>query len=169
MRNIIADMFNKGVATAYSPDYAASLPQEYPLKSRFEHCPLPEMAPPAPPDVVVLILESWSAYQSALWGGLGNDWTPRLDALARENVWFSNLRCPGRVTTRVFSPLEISSSPSRVTGCRTRALTSSKGTITRTRRACRGVISARPRMTRCIGEPWTTIARRVTRAKGRWR
>lgn len=116
MRNIIADVFNKGVAAAYSADYVASLPPEDPLGPRFESCPLPEADQAAPPDVVVLILESWSAYQSALWGGLGNDWTPRLDALARENVWFSNLHAGGFSTneglmsllhgTQFFSPVK---------------------------------------------------------------
>ena len=36
-------------------------------------------------DLIVLILESWSPYQSALWGGM-NDWTPELDKIAQSSL-----------------------------------------------------------------------------------
>lgn len=36
-------------------------------------------------DLIVLILESWSAYQSKLWGG-NNDWTPELDKIAKASL-----------------------------------------------------------------------------------
>ena len=39
-------------------------------------------------DVIVLILESWSAYHSPLWGGY-RDWTPGLDLIAKEHTQFA--------------------------------------------------------------------------------
>jgi hypothetical protein len=45
-------------------------------------------------NVVVLILESWSSYQSPAFGG-HLDWTPELDALARENVRYTRLHAGG--------------------------------------------------------------------------
>jgi phosphoglycerol transferase MdoB-like AlkP superfamily enzyme len=36
-------------------------------------------------DLIVLILESWSAYHSGLWGGTKN-WTPELDAIAKQSL-----------------------------------------------------------------------------------
>lgn len=44
--------------------------------------------------VVVVLLESWSTYHSQRWLGV-NDWTPRLDALAGEGVWFEQLHAGG--------------------------------------------------------------------------
>jgi hypothetical protein len=45
-------------------------------------------------NIVVLILESWSPYHSQAWSGL-NDWTPRLDALARQGLRFRRLHAGG--------------------------------------------------------------------------
>jgi lipoteichoic acid synthase len=36
-------------------------------------------------NIVVLLVESWSAYHSAYWSGL-NDWTPKLDEIARNSL-----------------------------------------------------------------------------------
>ncbi len=48
-------------------------------------------------DVVVLILESWSPYQSERLTGL-NDWTPRLDGLLHEHASFDRMMASGYST-----------------------------------------------------------------------
>lgn len=48
-------------------------------------------------DLIVLILESWSPYQSALFSGI-NDWTPRLDAIAQQNTYYLNMHASGFTT-----------------------------------------------------------------------
>jgi hypothetical protein len=48
----------------------------------------------ARPNVVIVITESLSAYQSALLGG-PRDWLPRLDALARDNHYFTHFYANG--------------------------------------------------------------------------
>ncbi|WP_147307564.1 LTA synthase family protein [Wenzhouxiangella sediminis] len=58
---------------------------------------LPRSCESSPVDrrnVIVLILESWSSYQSPAFGG-HLDWTPELDALAMENVRYTNLHAGG--------------------------------------------------------------------------
>ncbi|HSH27602.1 MAG TPA: sulfatase-like hydrolase/transferase [Wenzhouxiangella sp.] len=45
-------------------------------------------------NVILLIVESWSSYQSRAFGG-HLDWTPKLDALARENVMYTRLHAGG--------------------------------------------------------------------------
>lgn len=49
------------------------------------------------PDVIILILESWSSYQSALFGGT-RDWTPNLDRIGRENTYFTSMHAAGFTT-----------------------------------------------------------------------
>ncbi|UHD14463.1 LTA synthase family protein [Thiocapsa bogorovii] len=44
--------------------------------------------------IVILILESWSTYHSAYWSGF-NDWTPRLDELAKTGLNFSRFHAGG--------------------------------------------------------------------------
>jgi lipoteichoic acid synthase len=48
-------------------------------------------------DVIIVITESLSAYQSALLGG-PRDWLPRLDKLARDNHFFTNFHANGFTT-----------------------------------------------------------------------
>lgn len=45
-------------------------------------------------NVIVLIIESWSSYQSQAFGG-HLDWTPELDALALENVRYTRMHAGG--------------------------------------------------------------------------
>lgn len=52
---------------------------------------------PRRPDIVLLTIESWSCYHSALFGG-ANDWTPGLDALAANGLAFTNF-CANGLTT----------------------------------------------------------------------
>lgn len=47
-----------------------------------------------PRHVVMLLLESWSMYHSRLYSGL-NDWTPRLDALARQGIQYTRMHAGG--------------------------------------------------------------------------
>lgn len=49
------------------------------------------------PDIILLLLESWSPYHSKLWSGL-NDWTPKLDNLALEGRYFTNNAAAGFTT-----------------------------------------------------------------------
>jgi len=48
-------------------------------------------------NIVLLILESWSPYQSKYWSGI-NDWTPKLDKLAKENTVLTQLHAGGYTT-----------------------------------------------------------------------
>ena len=70
-------------------------------------------------DVILLILESWSPYQSALLTGL-NNWTPKLDQLALENTYYSDFIAAGYTTNLGLmsilagQPLTISIVPRRV-------------------------------------------------------
>lgn len=48
-------------------------------------------------DIALLILESWSPYQSELLTGL-NDWTPQLDRLQREHGYFERMMANGYST-----------------------------------------------------------------------
>ncbi len=62
----------------------------------------PVLAPrlnPAPrrPDIVLLVIESWSSYQSRFFGGAA-DWTPRLDAIAARSWAFTNFHANGLTT-----------------------------------------------------------------------
>lgn len=64
-------------------------------------------------NVIILIVESLSAYQSKVFGGI-KDWTPELDAIASEAVVFTNMHANGFATNegligilggvRLFSP-----------------------------------------------------------------
>jgi lipoteichoic acid synthase len=47
--------------------------------------------------IVVLILESWSPYQSRIFGGMF-DWTPQLDRFAARNAYFSRMYASGFTT-----------------------------------------------------------------------
>ena len=88
LRNVLAVNLGSGVSRPYSAAtvdraLAAAAPAEACSPGRGERL-----------DLIVLILESWSPYQSALFGGL-NDWTPRLDAIARDNAYYTDFRAAG--------------------------------------------------------------------------
>lgn len=53
-------------------------------------------APQRRPNVVMVVVESLSAYHSARQGGLG--WTPELDRIAAQNVWYSDFHANGFTT-----------------------------------------------------------------------
>ncbi|NMG70936.1 LTA synthase family protein [Parazoarcus communis] len=89
LRNVVSVNFNTGVSRPY------------------RNAPGPEVDTPAAiecapgenvrPDVVILILESWSPYQSALFGGI-HDWTPSLDRIGREGSYFTRMHASGFTT-----------------------------------------------------------------------
>lgn len=45
-------------------------------------------------NIVILVVESWSAYHSAYWSGL-NDWTPKLDEIAHKSLSFMQFHSGG--------------------------------------------------------------------------
>ncbi|MGB0133388.1 MAG: sulfatase-like hydrolase/transferase, partial [Dokdonella sp.] len=53
---------------------------------------------PTRPNVIIVLAESLSAWHSQLLGGPA-DWTPRLDAIARENHYFTNFNANGFSTS----------------------------------------------------------------------
>lgn len=56
-------------------------------------------APGQDRNVIVVLLESWSAWHSAAWGGY-EDWTPRLDDAARRGTAFANFHAIGFSTDK---------------------------------------------------------------------
>lgn len=90
MRNVLAVNFNIGVTREYSDPFRNKLIEAD--NALDEQVCRPGMN--ASPNIVLLILESWSPYQSKLYGGI-NDWTPRIDTIAREHAWFSRMHASG--------------------------------------------------------------------------
>ena len=87
VRNVLAANLPNGISSPYS---SASI-------EKARHAVLPFTCGPglgARENIVILIVESWSPYHSAYWGGL-NDWTPRLDALARRGQAFKRFHAGG--------------------------------------------------------------------------
>jgi lipoteichoic acid synthase len=52
---------------------------------------------PKPHNIILLMVESLSSYQSKLFSDIGN-WTPHLDAIARDNIYFKNFYANGFTT-----------------------------------------------------------------------
>jgi len=91
LRNVLAENLNTGVSQPYGDaTVRAALSAPPPAL----HC---SPGRNERDDVIVLVLESWSPYQSALFGGM-NDWTPELDAIARENAYFTRMQAAGFTT-----------------------------------------------------------------------
>lgn len=92
IRNVIAHNMTEGASTAYSDDMRAQIEQQV------AGGPASCLAGSARrPNVVVLIAESWSSYHSGLFSGL-NDWTPRMDDLARQGRYYPNFHAGGSNT-----------------------------------------------------------------------
>lgn len=92
IRNVIAHNMTDGASAAYSDDMQAQIEQ------RLAGGPASCLAGSARrPNIVVLIAESWSPYHSRLFSGL-NDWTPRLDDLARQGRYYPNFHAGGSNT-----------------------------------------------------------------------
>jgi hypothetical protein len=73
----------------YSPDFAAGLRREEPSRCRAKIAQRK--------NVIVVMAESFSSYQSRFFSGI-RDWTPRLDSIAADNVAFTNFHANGFVT-----------------------------------------------------------------------
>ena len=86
--NIIAINERDGMARAYGEATLSKLARTPPPPMACED----GLATPRP--VIVLAVESLSLHHSALFSGL-NDWTPRMDALAREGTWFPDFLANG--------------------------------------------------------------------------
>lgn len=52
---------------------------------------------PKSPNIIILMVESLSSYQSKLFSGI-KDWTPNLDKIAKDNMYFSNFYANGYLT-----------------------------------------------------------------------
>lgn len=87
--NVAELHYAQSVNTPYSPAFVAALAQRESTLPTQCHAGQERR-----PDVIVLLIESLSSYQSALYGGPG-DYTPQLDALAREGTWFSRFFANG--------------------------------------------------------------------------
>ncbi|MBS0487771.1 MAG: LTA synthase family protein [Proteobacteria bacterium] len=90
--NVVGVNLPQGRAREFSPDYAQkqlrldkTVPQTCDAGSRSGR------------NIVIVITESLSAYQSALLGG-PRDWLPRLDAIARVNHYFTHFYANGFTT-----------------------------------------------------------------------
>lgn len=88
--SVVESNFNTGVSRPYSRDTverALALPER----------PRCSAGRGERGNLIILILESWSPYQSALFGGI-NDWTPELDAIARGNAYYTRNHAAGFTT-----------------------------------------------------------------------
>ncbi|WP_218110643.1 LTA synthase family protein [Ostreibacterium oceani] len=85
-RNFISVNLDHGSSKSYSTDYIAALDRKYP-NSGCTSCEFSDAT--HRPNVIVLVVESLSMYHSQLFSGI-NDWTPNIDAIAKENRYFTN-------------------------------------------------------------------------------
>lgn len=91
LRNYLVNSLKVGEQKTYSQSYQEDL---------FWRLPKPEICEQGrngKRDLVLMILESWSPYQSRLWQG-HKDWTPRLDELAANYTYFTNFHAAGFTT-----------------------------------------------------------------------
>lgn len=56
------------------------------------------------PNILLIILESFSNYQSKLFSGI-NDWTPRMDSIAKDNIYFTRYHANGYITNHGLTSL----------------------------------------------------------------
>lgn len=92
--NVVGINLPQGRIRTYGDTHLAA------AKARVEAMPMVcERAPSTrSPDVIVLLVESLSAWHSRQFGG-AFDWTPRLDAMARENHYLSRFYANGFTTS----------------------------------------------------------------------
>lgn len=92
LENIVEANKTPGVATAYSAEKIATV-----ISVNQDKEQVCQQGGHGKKDIVLLILESWSPYQSQFWSGNQN-WTPKLDKLARENTAYTQLHAGGFAT-----------------------------------------------------------------------
>lgn len=91
---IYSNFLQANASTSESVHYSESTIDAMLERSR-EMLPVScEIRQPDDRNVILVIVESWSSYQSRAFGG-HLDWTPELDALAQENVRYSRLHAGG--------------------------------------------------------------------------
>ncbi len=93
LENIIEANKTPGVATGYSAEKIAAV-----IKINQDKEVLCQPGGNGRKNIILLILESWSPYQSQFWSG-NEDWTPKLDKLARENTAHTQLHAGGFATS----------------------------------------------------------------------
>ena len=71
--------------------------QEFIRRFHFEEAALCEEGDKGSPNIILLMVESLSAYQSSYFSGV-RDWTPNLDKISRENRAFTNFYANGFTT-----------------------------------------------------------------------
>lgn len=79
--NVFVTSQLSGVSSRYSEEYLSS------LANQFDAIPSCREGTEERQDVIVLILESWSAYHSDTWGG-ATSWTPELDNISKKSMVF---------------------------------------------------------------------------------
>jgi lipoteichoic acid synthase len=87
-RNVFEFNADKGLSEPYSEAFARDLARRYAAE------PVCARGLSTRPDIILLVVESLSMYQSRLYSGL-NDWTPRFDGIARRGVRFVNFFANG--------------------------------------------------------------------------
>ncbi|WP_409524940.1 LTA synthase family protein [Nitrincola sp. MINF-07-Sa-05] len=91
LRNVVMANTTPGVAEPYSEKMFDQLAN---LDIAEEEC---RQGRDQQQNIVLLILESWSPYQSQYWSGI-NNWTPKLDQLALENLAYKRYFAGGFTT-----------------------------------------------------------------------
>ena len=91
--NVIEANLPQGRVATFSPDFVAH--QRALVQATQEQC---GKAPAAQGSVIVLMVESLSAWHSHLLGS-AQDWTPKLDAIARSSHFFKNFYANGFTTS----------------------------------------------------------------------
>jgi len=91
VRNWLMVNWDQGVAQPYSEAFIARMQQ-----SESHEPGVCQAGQGRRPNIILLVVESLSAYQSALLGGRG--WTPNIDGVARQGAWFTNFHANGFTT-----------------------------------------------------------------------
>jgi len=92
LRNWVVNNLDGGVDTPYGADFIKSA-EAGTTKTTAMSCIAGEGGRS---DIILLVVESLSAYHSHLMGGVG--WTPELDRIAEKNTWFANFHANGFTT-----------------------------------------------------------------------
>lgn len=95
--NVFAANLATGSKIRYSAEYAAAVMSSRPPEVTIADGRHGGATPPR--NVVVVLLESWSSWHSALFGGC-EDWTPELDRAAERGLRFENFHAIGFATDR---------------------------------------------------------------------
>lgn len=91
--NVVNSSLSSGISVPYSDAYSDRL-----LASRAGQEEICQAGLAKRPNIILLLLESWSPYQSKLLSGL-NDWTPGIDALATQHTYFTELHAGSFATS----------------------------------------------------------------------